>query len=475
VQLTNLPAGSSLDDVIIPTSRNGTLYVANAGTDQIIAVKLTGLNTSDAYASVGTAIVQVDLQTGSETTILSGLTGSHGLYFAPAPSPGPIVHSTDIFALGSEAGGATGSDSITMGGNSIWVEYENNSDSTGKLPIQTDSTIVQYSLQGQIEHIYSLPGTIDGLKYDPTTGYVWALKNQDANSRLYLIDPKTNSVSGPLSYASPPYVYGANSAHGYDDVAFDGKKVFLSATNPATLGDPVLVELDNGNHPTGTLTTTTLLRLGDTGTNLLTGQQNQPLPVADPDSLKTLPDGSLILTSDHDESLDFVAHPGTAEQTVSFITLPNGSSGLDDAIMPTSTSGTFYVSNGAADDVLKVAVTDLNTKDIYISVGSDNAVDQLDLKTGVLTPIITGLNSPHGLLFVASTPAGNFTETASINDVLKASMSASDLLPHTTTTAVASGSGSASGTLPEHASGSAWMTMAQTGFASTAIALTHHA
>jgi len=70
--------------------------------------------------------------------------------------------------------------------------------------------------------------------------------------------------------------------------------------------------------------------------------------------------------------------------------------------VPTATSGTFYVANGGAGDVLKVNVTGLNKNDIYIAVGSDNAIDQLDTKTGQLTPFITGLNSPAGLMFIPS-------------------------------------------------------------------------
>ncbi len=403
VTLTNLPAGSSLDDVVVPTSSSGTFYVSNAGTNQVEAYKVSGLNTSDAYASVGTEILQVDLQTGAQTVLVSGLSASHGLAFVPSQVEGPVVQGQNIFAVGSEVQGASQPDSITMGDQSIFVEYGNNADSTGKLPNQGSSTIVQYSLSGQVEHTYSLPGSIDGLKFDQNTGELWALKNQDANSQLYLIDPKTQAVSAPLNYAAP-YVYGADSSRGFDDVAFDGKKVFLSYTNPSNPGDSVVAALNNGTNPAGELQLTAILRLGDTGTNLATGQLNQPLPVADPDSLKTLSDGSLILTSDHDTSLSIIAHPGTEQQTASFVTLPAGSSGLDDAIMPTATSGTFYVANGGATNVLKVAATGLNTNDIYVSVGSDNAVDQLDPTTGKLTPFIVGLNSPHGLMFLPSTP-----------------------------------------------------------------------
>ncbi len=91
-------------------------------------------------------------------------------------------------------------------------------------------------------------------------------------------------------------------------------------------------------------------------------------------------------------------------QFESFVTLPNGSSGLDDAIIPTSSSGTFFVANRDAGDVLKVDVSGLNTHDIYESLGSENAVVQIDPKTGAVTPIIVGLNSPHGLMFVPAAP-----------------------------------------------------------------------
>ena len=440
VTLKNLPTGSSLDDVLIPTSSTGTFYVANSGTDQIQAYTVSGLNTSDAYASVGTEIVQVDLQTGAQTPIITGLSRSHGLGFVAAQTDAPTVQSTNIFALGADVS-ATQPDSVTQGDGSIWIEYGNGADATGKKAIEGSSTIVRYDMQGRVEATLTLPGSIDGLKYDPASNVVFALKNQDANSYLYTIDPATDTASGPLSYDSG-YVYGAASSHGFDDVAFSGGKVFIDPTNPTAVGDAVVDLLDNGNLPSGTLNTTPILRLGDTGTNLTTGQVNQPLPVADPDSLKTLADGSLILTSDHDASLTIILHPGTSEQSASFVTLPAGSSGLDDAIVPTTTSGTFVVSNAGANDVLKVKVTGLHTNDIYVSVGSDNAVDQLDPATGALTPVITGLNSPHGLMFIPSSSSTPASGTTAIPGTVATAMTAADF-PVPGGTAGASGFGGA--------------------------------
>jgi len=430
VTLKDLPAGSSLDDVVLPNSTSGTFYVSNQGDNRIEAIKVSGLNTSDAYASVGTEIVRVDLQTGATTPIVTGLTKSHGLLFVPETVDVPVVQSTSIFAVGSEANG-TRPDSITQAGDNVFVEYGNGADATGKLPDGGSSTVVEYDAIGKIVQTYTLPGSIDGLKYNPTTGQVWALENQDANSSLFIIDPATQQVSTPLTYDSG-YTYGDASTRGYDDVAFNGGKVYLSYTNPASTGGSVIQLLDNGNNPVGTLQTTSILRLGDTGTNLATGQVNQPLPVSDPDSLKMLSDGSLILTSDMDASYTIVTNPGTTQQSASFITLPVGSSGLDDAIIPTAASGTFLIANQNANDVLKVEVTGLNVNDLYASVGSENALVQIDTKTGAITPIITGLNSPHGLTFIPGSSSASTSAVALADAASPAGQLAPVLLPSST-------------------------------------------
>jgi hypothetical protein len=143
--------------------------------------------------------------------------------------------------------------------------------------------------------------------------------------------------------------------------------------------------------------------LGDTGTNLVTGQANQMLPMMDPDSLKLLPNGDLLLTGEADGAYIFVKDPGTAHQTESFVLLPTGDV-PDDAIMPTSRSGTFYISNQGGNDVISVQVTGLNTHDLYadVSTPSGGELVQIDPDTGAITPVVTGLSAPHGLAFVPS-------------------------------------------------------------------------
>jgi hypothetical protein len=198
------------------------------------------------------------------------------------------VGTVSTFATGPK--GSSAPDSITTADGSFFVECGNGADTTGA---GGSSTIVQYDKAGKIEHSYEIPGSVDGLKFNPYTGQIWALQNQDGNSTLTLIDPINHTVSTPLSYAIP------SATRGYDDVVFEGDKVFLSYTNPNGAGDPTLVELINGDRPTGVLLTTTILADGATGFNTVTGK-TEAIPQTDPDSLKLAPNGDLIFSSNAD-------------------------------------------------------------------------------------------------------------------------------------------------------------------------------
>jgi hypothetical protein len=309
---------------------------------------------------------------------------------------------SSVFATGAAVGG-TGPDSITDNGTSVWVEYANNSVSTGG----GKSEIVQYSLGGAVEQKYEIAGSVDGLKVDPVTGIVWALQNQDGNSTLSLIDLTTHHVSGPLKYASPPYIYGSKSSRGYDDVAFLDGKVYLSYTNPVHAKDPVLQILDNGNNPSGTLTTTNILTAGQTG-----------IPVPDIDSLKSTPNGQLVLTSEGDgpgtgnpfAAFTLISHPGTATQTEKTVAVTNAkgqaATGMDDVLFPSASSGTLYVSNTGNDTVVALKLTGLDLNTPIVSLGSFNEVALVNPLTGVVEhPLLTGLSSPHGLDFIPTKSA----------------------------------------------------------------------
>ncbi|TYL91354.1 hypothetical protein FXB40_29080 [Bradyrhizobium rifense] len=409
--IKGIPAGSvgnaGLDDVIKPTATSGTFLISDAKDGHVLSVHVSGLNPNAYYASVGSlgAFGQVDENTGVFTALVSnenapGFTfGSpHGVVFIPDKNAAPFPEIDTVKTFQAPADGSTQPDSVTIANGSTFVEYGNGADSTGA---GGSSTIVQYDKHGNIEFTYSISGSIDGLKYNPVTGEIWALQNQDGNPTLTLIDPKTHSVSAPLSFAD------SSASRGYDDVVFKGDKVFLSYTNPVDHGDATVVELVNGDHPTGTLTTKTVLAFGATGLDTVTGKA-EVVPQNDPDSLKLAPNGDLLLSSGDDGTIIDIKHPGTAQQSVSFTPIAGvgAKAGLDDVIKPAATSGTFTLTDTATDKVYSFHATGLNPNDYYASVGSLKAFGQVDPTTGAFTPLLSADNapgfnfsSPHGVSF----------------------------------------------------------------------------
>ena len=163
--------------------------------------------------------------------------------------------------------------------------------------------------------------------------------------------------------------------------------------------------LTKGTNP---LAVTPILTMGATGTDLATGLRNQPTSQSDPDSLKLTPSGALQLSCGDDGQLVFVAHPGTAEQSVSFLTLLDPSSnppvpvsGLDDAVFVTARQGVFYLAETGKNRVFKIVAGDLQPGSLFASVGSVHALVSVDPKSGKVSPFVPNLSGPHGLAFVA--------------------------------------------------------------------------
>jgi predicted secreted protein len=404
-------AAGGLDDVIKPGATSGTFLISDAKDGHVLSVHMSGLNPNDYYASVGAfgAFGQIDETTGAFTALVSasdapGFTfGSpHGVVFIPDAPAAPAPQISDIKTFQAPSDGSNSPDSVAKGEDGhTFIAYGNGADSTGQ---GGSSTIVEYDKAGKIAFEYSVTGSVDGLKVNPVTGELWALQNQDGNPTLTLINPETHAVSAPLSFAN------STGSHGFDDVVFKGDKVFLSETNPANPGDPTIVELVQGDHPTGLLTTKTVLAFGAMGLNTETGKM-EVVPQNDPDSLKLAPNGDLLLSSGDDGTIIDISHPGTAQQKVSFTDIAGvtaGHAGLDDVIKPDATSGTFTLTDTATDKVFTFHATGLNPSDYYASVGSLHAFGEVDPTTGAFTPLLSADNapgfnfsSPHGVSFTA--------------------------------------------------------------------------
>jgi hypothetical protein len=299
------------------------------------------------------------------------------------------------FANGT-AVNSTQPDPVTVGDGSIWISYTNGADSTGQ---HGSSTVVRYSPNGTVENQWTIAGNVDGLRVAPD-GLVWALQNNDGNSKLTTINPTSSALTH--------YTYGNTYTNvpnrGFDDAAYTNGNTFLSETNPASPNDAIVVRLTtNLSSP---LQIAGILNSQFMGLNMATGQMMQD-NILDSDSLILRPNGDLALTGEADKQIVFIHNPGLSNQSESFLNLldTNGqtiSGKPDDTAFPTSSAGYFFLTDTGANKVYRIYANGLSTNDVFIDVGTE--FGQLNLSTGVVTPILTGLISPHGLEFVSATP-----------------------------------------------------------------------
>ena len=354
-------------------------------------------------------------RTGRRLAFLSAVLAVQ-LTVAPAQTvSGPTAngpYTVSVFA--PPPAGLTNPDSITAAERDIFVTYANNSQPDGS----GSSTVVQYSPNGKTIRTYTIVGRNDGLKFDPRTGKIWALRNEDANPALTIIDPKTGQTTD--------YTYAQKPAHGggYDDVAFIDDKIYISASNPTTL--PPTATTPNGQnvfpsivraHLSGHLVFVSPILNGDAPLIDITTGQTATSQQSDPDSLKVDPFGGLVLDSQADGDLIFVYNPGTRRQTSFLLHLTNGTPKqitVDDTVFPTTPSGTILVVDTGADTVYAVRSNAFQPGGAYSASDSDGILGKTDLSTGLVTPIVTGMTSPHGALFISAT--GNDSDNGKDDD-----------------------------------------------------------
>lgn len=126
---------------------------------------------------------------------------------------------------------------------------------------------------------------------------------------------------------------------------------------------------------------------------------------SDPDSLKVDSAGDLVLDSQADGDLIFINAPGSPNQAALRLHLSNGSSTqitVDDTVFPTSPSGTIFVVDTKGDNVYAVKSDTFQPGGAYSASDSDGILGKVDLSTGLVSPIVTGMKSPHGALFVSA-------------------------------------------------------------------------
>ncbi len=143
------------------------------------------------YATEATLDAKTNLRRSAASVLagmlLAGLGAAAHAQTVIAPG-----YSLSTFAAGA-AIHATSVDSLTVSGADVFVGYSNGVDSAGAGGKAT-STIAEYTLGGKLERTYKLVGGNDGLRVDPQTGLLWVLQNQDGNSVLDVVNPRTGDV-----------------------------------------------------------------------------------------------------------------------------------------------------------------------------------------------------------------------------------------------------------------------------------------
>jgi hypothetical protein len=343
-------------------------------------------------------------------TMRNGLVASAAMLLSIAPTfgqanaPTPVQgYTLSVFATGV-VGKYTAPDSIAVYRDHVYIAYGDGNDPTGA--DGKTNMVIEYTRAGQNVYSFTVKGHNDGMKVNPYTHKLWVMQNEDANPNLVVFDPETREKK-LYSFATPPQAGG-----GYDDIAFRNGKAYLSASNPANNpnNEPAIVEATLVGSQ---VVVKPVLEGNATATNILTGQQ-VTLNLQDPDSMTTSPGGELVLDSQADSELVMVRRPGTKQQSVLQIPLssPYGQPQVDDTLFTPDSDGFILVSDTAANITYKIEKKVFVPGVAYSAgvAGSSAApgfVGRLDVEFGQLTPIVNGMQSPHGLAFVNTGDADN--------------------------------------------------------------------
>jgi hypothetical protein len=282
-------------------------------------------------------------------------------------------------------------DSVAVLNGHVFVGYGD-----GAAPDGSDgksSTIVEYKLNGDMVTTYTVPGHNDGLRVNPKTKQLWAMQNEDGSPNLVIIDPRTRNQT---MYTFGPTPHGG----GYDDIAFRGDDVFLSASNPAN--DPNAAPAIVKAHISGRTVVVTPVLSGTAVATDIPSNAPTALNLQDPDSMIFNPFGDLVLDSQADAELIVVHRPGHRDQSVYHLPITRNGSAvqIDDTVFATASHGVILVSDRDGETVYAITRNIFSPGAAYGA--TPKSVAALDLDTGVLTDVVTGMVSPHGMAFVAS-------------------------------------------------------------------------
>jgi hypothetical protein len=284
------------------------------------------------------------------------------------------------------------------------------------------STLVEFSLSGQVINTWPIMHKIDGLAGDPLKHYVILTLDEDANSHLATVTPAAPSTEQVTyyNYSPDPRAAGApialHTGGGTDQVTVDAAgHILVTGSHAGTsTGTAVFkVALTPPSNPNGTGTATLSPTFADdaTATKANMGTGTTQLHLGDVDS------GAIVPASSSRFGGSYVITDQTALELVFANNIFNGSGlnvlktpfGLDDLLWTTAPAGALYVIDYGVPAVLpKTSASAMwkvtgPFKTNTVLASNDGVGDQVvsvNLKTGAVTPFIRHLNSTKGLVYL---------------------------------------------------------------------------
>jgi hypothetical protein len=291
--------------------------------------------------------------------------------------------------------GLSAPDSVAILDDHVFVGYGDNHAPDGSDGLS--SQIVEFKMDGTPIYTYTVVGHNDGLKVDPITHKLWALQNEDANANLVIIDTETHLTH---FYSFGPTLHGG----GYDDLVFRGCKVYISASNPANnpnTGPGIVSARLEGN-----LVAVEPVLAGQASAIDIPTDTTIQLNLQDPDSMTLDPQGNIVLDSQGDQELIIVSNPDTPNQRalrlpLSYLTSSGPMSvETDDTAFITSTQGFLLFADKGLNTVYKISRNAFVPGTAFTAADGGPFVGTLDFTTGVVTPIVTGISNPGGMMYV---------------------------------------------------------------------------
>jgi len=306
-------------------------------------------------------------------------------------------------------------DITTMGGN-IFVGNQNGVGSDGAASSKgvLKSNVIEYNATGKQISSWSITGKCDGLKADVANNRLIATVNEDGNSSMYIITPSAVGANQVKHIAFKAAVGQKLPTGGTDSISFKNGNIYISASAPkadskANFTTAAIFRAVINADSTATLTS--VLNDNAKANDATPGATvaATTLNMSDPDSNNIVPPespkyaGQVVLGDQGDSKLIFSKNIGTASQVNTVLTVGTQ---VDDTVWSTSTKGTLYITDTGNNTIYSVTGT-FKKGTAFVAAPNDAGVGgfvgTVDLTTGLITPFVSGMNSPHGLLFVPST------------------------------------------------------------------------